>query len=455
MREVRMTFGEHLDELRTRVIHSLVYLVGAVIVCFSFGDELMRLAKWPHEDAIRNAQRDRLIARMVGRLELLDGLVRGDENAGLPLSPGEVRWEVLFAHEIASAALIDDVREPFDLGAESIRETQSFTAEQAQELAMLLRSVGEQLAEKIVVRFSPSRLLGLPTDFLASFEALDTKLGELEDQLGSGEAERFIGIGRGIAEVREPLQKFTDFLTRRREEAKRRLVSLADLESRVASSELPAYLFRVLSELESDVREVEDPDTRLMTISYLENFMVYMKISLIFGLGLALPLILYEMWKFVGSGLYTNEQKYVVIFMPFSLLLFAAGVMFGYFAMIPIGLRFLASWGSADVNLSITLENYVGIFLTMTLILGLVFQIPLVMIFLTKIDVVTVSGFRRLRKPAIFVLFCGAAVITPPDPITLLLMAGPLVGLYEVGIIVSAIINRQRDRQRAREDKKD
>ncbi len=141
--------------------------------------------------------------------------------------------------------------------------------------------------------------------------------------------------------------------------------------------------------------------------------------------------------------------------MPFSLLLFATGVMFGYFAMIPIGLRFLASWGSADVNLSITLENYVGIFLTMTLILGLVFQIPLVMIFLTKIDVVTVSGFRRLRKPAIFVLFCGAAVITPPDPITLLLMAGPLVGLYEVGIIVSAIINRQRDRQRAREDKKE
>ncbi len=147
MREVRMTFGEHLDELRTRVIHSLVYLLGAVIICFTFGDELMSLAQWPHRDAIRDAKRDRLIARMVGRLEVLDGLVRGDENADLPLLPGEVRWEVLFAHEIASAALIDDLREPFNLGAESIRETQSFRVEQAQQLALLLRSVGEQLAE--------------------------------------------------------------------------------------------------------------------------------------------------------------------------------------------------------------------------------------------------------------------------------------------------------------------
>ena len=117
--------------------------------------------------------------------------------------------------------------------------------------------------------------------------------------------------------------------------------------------------------------------------------------------------------------------------------------------MIPVGLKFLAGWGVQDVNLSFSLGNYIGLFFTLTLLMGLVFQVPLVMVFLSKIDVVRVDGFRRARKVAIFLGFCGAAVITPPDPFTLLMMAGPLVLLYELGIIVSQFLtSRAREAER-------
>lgn len=455
MREVRMTFGEHLDELRTRIIYSLFYLVGAVIVCFIFGDELMSLALRPHKRAMENARRDQMIARMVDRVQVFEGFMPGPPDAEVPIPPEDVRWEVLFASEIASSGLVADIEAPFTAEAERILadESEAFTPEQKQDLAARLRRVGRGLAERSVARFAPARVLGRSTDYLEEFRGIDAQLAELEEKFGSGRTERLIGLGHGIGEVRDPLQRFIKYLGERREEAERSSASLPllDLESRVANSELPQFFSGVIADLQEDIRQISEPDTKLMVINYLENFMNYMKVALVFGLALAFPFILYEMWKFVGAGLYEHEQKYVILFTPFSLLLFASGVLFGYFAMIPIGLRFLASWGSTDVNLSITLNNYVGLFLTLTLILGLVFQIPLIMIFLSKIDIVTVDGFRRLRRPAIFVLFVSAAIITPPDPITMILMAGPLVALYEIGIIMSWLINRKRDRERKAE----
>jgi sec-independent protein translocase protein TatC len=169
-------------------------------------------------------------------------------------------------------------------------------------------------------------------------------------------------------------------------------------------------------------------------------------VAVIFGIFLALPLVLYELWKFVGAGLYPHEQKYVVTLLPFSLGLFVGGALFGYFGLIPVGLEFLAGWGIEDVDLNITLGSYVGLFFTLTLILGLVFQTPLVMIFLAKIGIVDVQGFRKARRVAIFVGVCLAVVLTPPDPFSWSLMAAPMILLYEVGIVACRFLERRKPR---------
>jgi len=175
-------------------------------------------------------------------------------------------------------------------------------------------------------------------------------------------------------------------------------------------------------------------------IDYTENFSSYLKVVMVFGVFFAVPFILYELWKFIGAGLYLHEQRYVVTFLPFSLVLFLAGGVFGYFIMIPVGLEFLAGWNAADVELNFRLGNYVGLFLTLTLILGVVFQTPLVMVFLNKLDIVSVDVYRRARRVAVFIGVCLAVVLTPPDPFSWSLMAVPMILLYELGIIVCRLL---------------
>ena len=154
-----------------------------------------------------------------------------------------------------------------------------------------------------------------------------------------------------------------------------------------------------------------------------------------------------EGWKFVGAGLYKNEQRHVKMFLPFSLGLFAVGAFFGYTILIPVALTFLAQWGGADIQMAFTLGDYIGLFFTLTLVLGLVFQTPLVMVFLNRIGMGSVQGFGRARRMAILVGFVVSAFLTPPDPFSLLLMAGPLVLLYEVGILVCRLLNFRRKKE--------
>jgi Tat protein translocase TatC len=183
-----------------------------------------------------------------------------------------------------------------------------------------------------------------------------------------------------------------------------------------------------------------------MVISYLEQFYTHLKVAIIFGLLLTFPFVLYEAWKFVGAGLYKSEQRYVLTFLPFSMVLFALGAFFGYAILIPVALTFLATWGGADIDLAFTLGNYIGLFFTLTLVLGLVFQTPLVMVFLNRTGIVSVQGFRKSRRMAILIGFIASAFLTPPDPFSLLLMACPLVLLYEIGILVSVLMNLARKR---------
>ena len=177
--------------------------------------------------------------------------------------------------------------------------------------------------------------------------------------------------------------------------------------------------------------------TELQVLSYQEGFYAYMKLCFITSVFLAYPFVIYQIWQFVRVGLYKKEQRYVLLFLPISYGAFVVGGFFGYFLLIPFGLQFLIGILGPGIQPIITMGTYVSFVFMLTVALGLVFQLPLVMLLLSKIRFITPDKFISWRKYAILVIFVIAAIVTPPDPFTQTMTAVPMIVLYELGILIS------------------
>ena len=160
-----------------------------------------------------------------------------------------------------------------------------------------------------------------------------------------------------------------------------------------------------------------------------------MKLAAIVGFFLASPYVARELWGFVSAGLYPRERTYVRVFAPSSFLLFLLGCLFGYFLLIPFGLYAMVSMMPLDkVDPVLDLADYLGFVMTLTILLGLVFQLPLVMVFLAKVGLVRPRRYHAWRRQAILGSVVLAAVLSPPDVLSMLVFAAPLVVLYEIGV---------------------
>jgi Tat protein translocase TatC len=177
--------------------------------------------------------------------------------------------------------------------------------------------------------------------------------------------------------------------------------------------------------------------TELQVLSYQEGFYAYMKLCFITSIFLAYPLIIYQVWQFVSVGLYKKEQRYLLLYLPISYIAFVMGALFGYFLLIPFGLQFLIGILGPGIQPIITMQQYISFVFMLTVALGLVFQLPLIMLLLSKIGFITPDKFISWRKYAIFAIFIIAAVVTPPDPFTQTMTAVPMIVLYELGILIS------------------
>jgi len=173
----------------------------------------------------------------------------------------------------------------------------------------------------------------------------------------------------------------------------------------------------------------------LQVLSYQEGFYAYIKLCLITSVFMAYPLILYQVWKFVEAGLFQKERRYVKVFAPVSYLAFVTGVLFGYYFLIPYGLQFLIKILGGGIQPMITMSQYISLVTMLTLALGIVFQLPLIMLFISKIGLLKAGDFIKWRMYAILIIFILAAVITPPDPFTQVMTALPMIILYEIGIL--------------------
>ncbi|CAN5855999.1 hypothetical protein BH23PLA1_BH23PLA1_20640 [soil metagenome] len=189
--------------------------------------------------------------------------------------------------------------------------------------------------------------------------------------------------------------------------------------------------------VESNVQRNENV---LMSLAPLETAMIFFTVCLVAGLVIASPWVFYHLWAFVAAGLYRHERRYVHKYMPFSIGLFLAGVFLCYFGVLPMTLTFLLQfnlWLGIQPNLRIT--EWMGFATVLPLVFGLGFQTPLVMMFLSKIGVFRAQNYREYRKYAILLTVIMAAVLTPgPDVVSQLMLAIPMLGLYELGIVLVA-----------------
>lgn len=178
-----------------------------------------------------------------------------------------------------------------------------------------------------------------------------------------------------------------------------------------------------------------------------EMFFVYLKTAIIAGILLASPVIFFQMWKFVAPGLYQNEKRYVIPFVIFSTLLFVGGGLFGYFIVFPFGFRFFLGYANEYISALPSVKEYFSFSSKLLLAFGAVFELPVVIYFLSKTGLVTVDFLKRNRKYAILLTFLAGSILTPPDVVTQIMMAGPLILLYEIGIIIAMIGARKKEEE--------
>ena len=188
----------------------------------------------------------------------------------------------------------------------------------------------------------------------------------------------------------------------------------------------------------------EEFHVNMIATDLSSQFMTHISTAVYLGLLGASPYIVFELFRFISPALYDNERRYSVQVAGIIYTLFILGVLMSYFVLFPISFRFLGTYSvSAKVISNITLDSYVTTFVSLTMVMGLVFQLPVIAFFLAKMGFISSDMLSQYRKHAFIIIMLVAAIITPPDLMTLILVTIPLYLLYEVSIRVVRIVNEK------------
>ncbi len=193
----------------------------------------------------------------------------------------------------------------------------------------------------------------------------------------------------------------------------------------------------------------------LPKLIYLEpagGFMIYMEVAFFGGLIASLPVVFYQIWKFIAPGLYRRERKYILSIIIISTISFVIGMVFAYWIMIPISLKFLLGFQTDALTPNLTVSKYLSYVLAMIFVTGLVFEFPLVSFFLAKLGLISAKFLREKRRYSVVIILTIAAILTPPDVASQMLLAVPMLILYEVSIWVVQMTTRAKRRKEAAEE---
>ena len=182
----------------------------------------------------------------------------------------------------------------------------------------------------------------------------------------------------------------------------------------------------------------------LQNLKPFGQLMLYFEVAMVGGLIISLPNIFYQLWKFISPALKKSERRHISAIVVFSSLCFLIGIVFAYFVMLPMSLKFAAQFGSTQIKNIFAIDEYMSIIISIMLGSGVVFELPMISFFLTKIGILTPAFMRKYRRHAIVLIFIVAAFLTPsPDPVSQLILAAPLILLYEISIIISKLARKK------------
>ena len=203
-------------------------------------------------------------------------------------------------------------------------------------------------------------------------------------------------------------------------------------------------LFDILS---NPLISVMGTDDKMIFTGLPEAFFTYLKVALLSGFMLAAPVVLYQFWMFVAPGLYQKERRLLIPIVFLSSVFFVGGALFGYFIVFPFGFKFFLGFASETIQALPSMKEYLTFSAKLLLAFGLVFELPLVITFLAKLGIVSVDFLKKNRKYALILFFAGSAILTPPDVVTQIMMAVPLMLLYEISILGARVFGKKKAKE--------
>jgi len=182
----------------------------------------------------------------------------------------------------------------------------------------------------------------------------------------------------------------------------------------------------------------------LQVLTVQGMFMVKWGLAFVGGVVLAIPVLTYQLWKFIAPGLYATERRYVYPVIIFTYFSFVVGIVFAYFVIIPFSLNFFSSMGYGDIQNNVSIKYYLSFMTWIMLGTGLIFELPIASYLLAVIGLLTPKFMREYRRHAIVIIMILSAIITPPDPVSMIVMTIPLMCLYEISIGVTWLASKRK-----------
>jgi sec-independent protein translocase protein TatC len=192
------------------------------------------------------------------------------------------------------------------------------------------------------------------------------------------------------------------------------------------------------------LKPAHDAGATLQNLKPFGQIFLYFEVAFIGGIILSIPNIFYQFWKFIAPALRKNERKYILAIVFYSTFCFLAGIVFAYFSLLPYTMKFAAQFGTSQIKNEFAINEYLSIVIGIMLGAGIIFELPMVSYFLTRLGILTPAFMKKYRKYAIIVIFIIAAFLTPPDPVSQVMLAVPLVLLYEISIFISKLALKKR-----------
>ena len=458
--ESRMSFGAHLEELRKVLVRSLIWVSIGCVIGFWGAEKIVEVLQLPLNKAVvqfKKTQAESALESDIGYIppEYLPLLKDGFVPDQVSVDPGQLVAALqTVIPKFGQAVELQPYRfraGNFDLSQIKqlcVRLSQQQTADSTQ--AARLAAIWEQLSEqqRVDIQQIATAETAADEESLLSVLRIFNQLLEAETLYQN---ESFRGMfeqpawsistmllpeqPRPLAGVKAAIENpETDVndATGLRRKMNRALIASSFPDEMNASGleTVPLKIWR-------------KTNYKPQSLGVTEPFFVWLKAGLLGGLTLAAPFVFYELWAFVAAGLYPHEKKYVHLFLPVSLLLFAAGVLMAFFFVFSPVLEFLFTFNS---SLNIAPEIRIGEWLSFAMFLplgfGVAFQLPLVMLFVNRIGLIDVKTYLEKWRIAIMVIFVLSMFLTPADPISMLLLAVPLTALYFLGIGMCVMMPR-------------